>query len=486
MTTGGSGGVGRPGQARPAAGGCQHRAGPHCPSPGQGWGRPPGQLRLTLVCQHPRGRAPAPSAQLSWASAGTTLGQAESSEARVDSAWNPVSSAKSPNRAGGTQGPSTVDTLRGPVSRRARPSRKGFAHTNSHLEQRGEGETGQRGQWDVGARAMGGSPWVPPTPLIDGPIRPRPVRAALGASGLTRRRPQVLASFWSSAPLRGGQGPAESQEALPARGLISLRLPPAALLPRPGPVHHRPGGRRPSRSPRRRAGSTQITGRELPAAWGGRLGAASQRLGSGVQARAAPLTQAGGGGGRGAGPAPAPTREPPKARGRGGPPVGVLRIQCTFPGSPEPTPWAWPPGGAERPCLHLEEEAPEWQLPGRGRASGPGGSTSHSAQGSTEPHPQHLEQWERLIPPPGTKPTPASPPRYGLTGPAPMEAGASLASTTAGGDQQRPARKKRGARQAPAQELTGSLAVPEMLPGCANMDQLPNHLNTKDTSQEGV
>ena len=67
-----------------------------------------------------------------------------------------------------------------------------------------------------------------------------------------------------------------------------------------------------------------------------------------------------------------------------------------------------------------------------------------------------------------------------------MEAGASLASTTAGGDQQRPARKKRGARQAPAQELTGSLAVPEMLPGCANMDQLPNHLNTKDTSQEGV
>ena len=111
-----------------------------------------------------------------------------------------------------------------------------------------------------------------PTPLSDGPIRPRPAGAALGASGLTRRKPQVLASFWSSAPLRGRQGPTESQEALPARGLICLRLPPAALLPRPVPVHRRPGGRGPSRSPRRRAGSTQITGRELQAAWGGRLG----------------------------------------------------------------------------------------------------------------------------------------------------------------------------------------------------------------------
>lgn len=43
----------------------------------------------------------------------------------------------------------------------------------------------------------------------------------------------------------------------------------------------------------------QMTGCELPAAWGGRLGAMSHRLGSRVQARTAPLTQAAGGGGGG-------------------------------------------------------------------------------------------------------------------------------------------------------------------------------------------
>lgn len=42
----------------------------------------------------------------------------------------------------------------------------------------------------------------------------------------------------------------------------------------------------------------QMTGCELSAAWGGRLGAMSHRLGSRVQARTAPLTQAAGWGGR--------------------------------------------------------------------------------------------------------------------------------------------------------------------------------------------
>lgn len=43
----------------------------------------------------------------------------------------------------------------------------------------------------------------------------------------------------------------------------------------------------------------QMSGCELPAAWGGRLGAMSHRLGSRVQAWTAPLTQAAGGDGGG-------------------------------------------------------------------------------------------------------------------------------------------------------------------------------------------
>ena len=294
------------------------------------------------------------------------------------------------------------------MSSRARPPRKGFAHASWPPEHRGRGAQASAGsgmrlplpsEWGrsdgrVPARRRG---WT--SRGVTSSSNPAPHgRAALRAPGLPRRRGRRSpSSFWSSAPLRGGQGPAESQWALPARGLVSPRLPPAALLPgRAGPPPAGRGG--PSRSPRRRAGSTQITGRELPAAWGGRLGAASQRLGSGVQARAAPLTQAGGGGVRAA---PGP--------GRGGPPAGVLRTQRTSPGSPEPTPWAWPPGGAGRPCLRLEEKAPGWQLPGRGRAWGPGGATSYSPQGPTEPHPRHLERRERLIPSPGLSPLPPPP-----------------------------------------------------------------------------
>lgn len=111
----------------------------------------------------------------------------------------------------------------------------------------------------------------------------------------------------------------------------------------------------------------QMTGCELPAAWGGRLGAMSHRLGSRVQARTAPLTQAAGGGGGGVGrcccqgnsgfspglvgqPHPG---QPPQTWGWGKSPSERSMHPVPFTRGARAYTWAWPLVGQGQPFLAL-------------------------------------------------------------------------------------------------------------------------------------